>query len=273
MTTNKTLSSFYAPRGAAYGHQQLSDAIIKDGLWDAYNNIHMGSCAENTATNYNITREEQDEHAIESYKRAAKAWESGAFDNEITPVTLKSKKGDKVIKVDEEYTNVKFDKVKSLRAVFKKDGTVTAANASTLNDGASALVLMSRAKADSLGVKPLARIISYADAATAPIDFTIAPSLALPKALEKAGLSLDDIHRFEFNEAFSVVARVNEKLLNLDPSKVNVLGGAVALGHPIGSSGSRIVVTLVHQLKEGEKGAAAVCNGGGAASSIVIERE
>lgn len=264
---------FYAPRGAAYGHQQLSDAIIKDGLWDAYNNIHMGSCAENTAVNYKISREEQDEHAIESYKRAAKAWEAGAFDNEIAPVTLKSKKGETVIKVDEEYKNVKFDKVPSLRPVFKKDGTVTAANASTLNDGASALVLMSRAKADSLGVKPLARILSYADAATAPIDFTIAPSLALPKALEKAGLSLDDIDKFEFNEAFSVVARVNEKLLNLDPKKVNVLGGAVALGHPIGSSGSRIIVTLTHLLKSGEKGAAAVCNGGGAASSIVIERE
>ncbi|CAO3643076.1 unnamed protein product [Mucor hiemalis] len=264
---------FYAPRGAAYGHQQLSDAIIKDGLWDAYNNIHMGSCAENTAVNYKITREEQDEHAIESYKRAAKAWDAGAFDNEIAPVTLKSKKGETVIKVDEEYKNVKFDKVTGLRPVFKKDGTVTAANASTLNDGASALVLMSRAKADSLGVKPLARILSYADAATAPIDFTIAPSLALPIALKKAGLTLDDIDKFEFNEAFSVVARVNEKLLNLDPKKVNVLGGAVALGHPIGSSGSRIIVTLTHLLKSGEKGAAAVCNGGGAASSIVIERE
>ncbi|KAG1303255.1 hypothetical protein G6F62_007336 [Rhizopus arrhizus] len=264
---------FYAPRNAAYGHQQLNDAIIKDGLWDAYNNIHMGGCAENTAVNYNISREEQDEHAIESYKRAAKAWESGMFDNEIAPVTLKSKKGETVIKVDEEYTNVNFDKIKSLRPVFKKDGTVTAANSSTLNDGASALVLMSRAKAESLGVKPLARIISYADAATAPIDFTIAPSMALPVALEKAGLKKEDISKFELNEAFSVVARVNEKLMGLDSSKVNVSGGAVALGHAIGSSGARILVTLTHLLKLGEYGAAAVCNGGGAASSIVIQRE
>ncbi|KAI8888790.1 thiolase [Backusella circina FSU 941] len=264
---------YYAQRGNVYGHQQLNDAIIKDGLWDAYNNIHMGSCAENTAANYNITREDQDSHAIESYKRAAKAWESGVFDEEIAPVTLKTKKGDKVIKVDEEFTNVKFEKVPSLRPVFKKDGTVTAANASTLNDGASALVLMSREKAEELGVKPLARIISYADAATAPIDFTIAPSKALPIALEKAGLTYDDISKYELNEAFSVVARVNEKLMNLDPSKVNVAGGAVALGHPIGSSGSRIIVTLTHLLKSGEYGAAAVCNGGGAASAIVIQRE
>ncbi|KAG1441359.1 hypothetical protein G6F56_011521 [Rhizopus delemar] len=194
----------------------------------------MGSCAENTATNYNISREDQDEHAIESYKRAAKAWENGMFENEIVPVTLKTKKSETVIKVDEEFTNVKYDKIKSLRPVFKKDGTVTAANASTLNDGASALVLMSRAKADALGVKPLARIISYADAATAPIDFTIAPSKALPIALEKAGLTTDDISKFELNEAFSVVARVNERIMKLDPSKVNVSGGAVALGHAIG---------------------------------------
>ncbi|CEI93812.1 hypothetical protein G6F70_007340 [Rhizopus microsporus] len=264
---------YYAPRNAAYGHQQLNDAIIKDGLWDAYNNIHMGGCAENTATNYNITREQQDEHAIESYRRAAKAWESGVFENEIAPVTVKSKKGETVVKIDEEYTNVNFDRIKTLRPVFKKDGTVTAANASTLNDGASALVLMSRAKAEALGVKPLARIISYADAATKPIDFTIAPALALPVALEKAGLKKDDISKFELNEAFSVVARVNEQLMGLDPSKVNVAGGAVALGHAIGSSGSRIIVTLTHLLKSGEYGAAAVCNGGGAASAIVIQRE
>ncbi|CEI94313.1 Putative Acetyl-CoA C-acetyltransferase [Rhizopus microsporus] len=261
---------YYAPRNAAYGHQQLNDAIVKDGLWDAYNNIHMGGCAENTATNYNITREQQDEHAIESYRRAAK---SGVFENEIAPVTVKSRKGETVVKIDEEYTNVNFDRIKTLRPVFKKDGTVTAANASTLNDGASALVLMSRAKAEALGVKPLARIISYADAATKPIDFTIAPALALPVALEKAGLKKDDISKFELNEAFSVVARVNEQLMELDPSKVNVAGGAVALGHAIGSSGSRIIVTLTHLLKSGEYGAAAVCNGGGAASAIVIQRE
>ncbi|KAI8333363.1 Thiolase, N-terminal domain-containing protein [Chlamydoabsidia padenii] len=264
---------FYAPRNAAYGHQQLLDSIIKDGLWDAYNQIHMGSCAENTAVNYNITREDQDAHAIESYTRAAKAWEAGVFDNEIAPVTIKSRKGEVVVKVDEEFKNVKFDKVPSLRPVFKKDGTVTAANASTLNDGASALVLMTRQKAQELGVKPLARIVSYADAACAPIDFTIAPSKALPIALEKAGLSISDISLFELNEAFSVVARVNEQLLGLDANKVNIAGGAVALGHPIGSSGSRIVVTLTHLLKSGQFGAAAVCNGGGAASSIIIQKE
>ncbi|KAI8973878.1 Thiolase, N-terminal domain-containing protein [Pilobolus umbonatus] len=264
---------YYAQRNLAYGHQQLSDSIIKDGLWDAYNNIHMGGCAENTAANYNITREQQDEHAIESYKRAATAWENGVFDAEVVPVTIKGRKGDKIIKVDEEYTNVNFDKIPGLRTVFKKDGTVTAGNASTLNDGASAVVLMSREKAESLGVKPLARVVSIADAATAPIDFTIAPSIALPIALKKAGLTLEDISKFELNEAFSVVARVNEKLMNLDPSKVNVAGGAVALGHPIGSSGSRIVVTLTHLLKSGEYGAAAICNGGGAASAIIIQKE
>ncbi|KAF7727095.1 erg10, acetyl-CoA C-acetyltransferase [Apophysomyces ossiformis] len=264
---------FYSPRNAAYGHQQLLDSIIKDGLWDAYNNIQYGGCAENTASVYNISRQDQDAHAIESYKRAAKAWESGVFDAEVVPVTLTSKKGDKIIKVDEEFTNVKFDKVPTLRPVFKKDGTVTAANASTLNDGASALVLMTREKAKELGVKPLARIVSYADAACAPIDFTIAPSKALPIALKKAGLEVKDISLFELNEAFSVVARVNEQLMGLDPSKVNVAGGAVALGHPIGSSGSRIVVTLTHLLKSGQFGAAAICNGGGAASSIIIQKE
>ncbi|KAI8364360.1 Thiolase, N-terminal domain-containing protein [Radiomyces spectabilis] len=273
---------FYAQRNIVYGHQQMLDAIIKDGLWDVYNQIHMvrkirllylGSCAENTAAKYKISRQDQDEHAIESYKRAAKAWENGVFDAEIVPVTIKGKKGDTVVKVDEEFTNVKYEKIPSLRPVFKKDGTVTAANASTLNDGASALVLMTRQKAEELGVKPLARVVSYADAACAPIDFTIAPSKALPIALEKAGLSVNDISKFELNEAFSVVAKVNEQLMGLDPSKVNVAGGAVALGHPIGSSGSRIIVTLTHLLKSGEFGAAAVCNGGGAASSIIIQRE
>ncbi|SAM06124.1 hypothetical protein [Absidia glauca] len=215
----------------------------------------MGSCAENTAVNYNITREDQDAHAIESYTRAAKAWEAGVFDNEIAPVSIKSRKGETVVKVDEEFKNVKFEKVPSLRPVFKKDGTVTAANASTLNDGASALVLMTRQKAQELGVKPLARIVS------------------LPIALEKAGLSISDISLFELNEAFSVVARVNEQILGLDANKVNIAGGAVALGHPIGSSGSRIVVTLTHLLKSGQFGAAAVCNGGGAASSIIIQKE
>ncbi|KAI7901040.1 Thiolase, N-terminal domain-containing protein [Cokeromyces recurvatus] len=265
---------YYTTRNIAYGHQQLTDAIIKDGLWDAYNDIHMGGCAENTAAKYNITREQQDEYAIESYKRAAKAWEMGAFDAEIVPVTINTRrKGQVTVKVDEEFKNVNFEKVKTLKTVFKKNGTVTAANASTLNDGASALVLMSRSKAESLGIQPLACIISYADAATAPIDFTIAPSLSLPIALEKAGLTINDISKFEINEAFSVVSLINNQLMKLDSNKVNVNGGAVALGHPIGSSGSRILVTLTHLLKSGEFGAAAVCNGGGAASAIVIQRE
>ncbi|OZJ03986.1 Acetyl-CoA acetyltransferase [Bifiguratus adelaidae] len=260
---------FYVQRGIQYGDQKLNDAIIKDGLWDVYNQIHMGMCAENTAANYNISREAQDEHAISSYKRAAEAWKNGVFDAEIAPVTIKEKKGDVVVKEDEEYKNVKFDKISGLNPVFKKDGTVTAANASTLNDGASALVLMTREKANELGVKPLAKIISYADAACAPIDFTIAPSKAAPLALQKAGLDIKDISLFEFNEAFSVVARI----LGLDPSKVNIAGGAVALGHPIGSSGSRIVVTLTHLLKSGQFGLAAICNGGGAASALIIQRE
>ncbi|KAI7855302.1 Thiolase, N-terminal domain-containing protein [Circinella umbellata] len=264
---------YYAPRNAAYGHQQQNDSIIKDGLWDIYNQFHMGNCAENTAKVQNISREEQDAHALESYKRAAKAWENGVFDAEIAPVTIKSRKGELVIKEDEEYKNVKYEKIPQLRTVFQKDGTVTAANASTLNDGASALVLMSRKKAEELGVKPLARIVSYADAAMAPVDFPIAPSKAVPIALKKAGLEVKDISLFELNEAFSVVARANEKLMGLDADKVNVAGGAVALGHPIGSSGSRIVVTLTHLLKTGQFGAAGICNGGGAASAIVIQKE
>ncbi|KAI8068220.1 Thiolase, N-terminal domain-containing protein [Gongronella butleri] len=264
---------YYAPRNNAYGHQQLLDAIIKDGLWDVYNQIHMGSCAENTATNYGVTREDQDAHALESYKRAIKAWEAGVFKNEIAPVTIKGRKGEVVVSEDEEYKKMALEKLATLRAVFKKDGTVTAGNASKLNDGASALVLMTRQKAKELGATPLARVVSYADAACAPIDFTIAPSKALPIALQKAGLDIKDISLFELNEAFSVVARVNEKLLGLDPAKVNVAGGAVALGHPIGSSGARIIVTLAHLLQPGQFGAAGVCNGGGAASSIIIQRE
>lgn len=263
---------YYAPRDQAYGHAQLSDAIVKDGLWDVYNNFHMGNCAENTARKHNISREMQDAHAIESYKRATKAWESGVFKEEVVPVTIKTRRGDQVVSVDEEFTNVKFDKVPSLRPVFEKNGTVTAANASTINDGASALLLMDADHASGQGVKPLARIVSYADAATLPIDFPIAPSLAVPIALERAGLSIKDIALWEFNEAFSVVARANEKILGLDSERVNVAGGAVALGHPIGSSGSRIIVTLTHLLKSGQFGCAAICNGGGGASAIVIQK-
>ncbi|KAI8898180.1 Thiolase, N-terminal domain-containing protein [Globomyces pollinis-pini] len=263
---------FYFPRNAAYGHQMAKDGIIHDGLWDPYNNLHMGSCAEGTAKEYGITREQQDEHAITSYKRSAAAVKNGLFKNEIVPITIKGRKGDVIFSEDEEYKNVDFSKVPNLRPAFEKNGTITAANASTLNDGASALVLMTESKAKELGLKPLARILSYADAATSPKNFAIAPSLAIPKALEKAGLEIKDIDLFEINEAFSTVIRANEKILGLDPSKVNVAGGGVSLGHPIGSSGSRILVSLVHLLKPSQKGLAAICNGGGAASSVVIER-
>ncbi|KAJ3415113.1 erg10, acetyl-CoA C-acetyltransferase [Chytridiales sp. JEL 0842] len=255
-----------------YGHPAALDGIIKDGLWDVYNQIHMGTCAEETAKEYGITREMQDAHAMESYTRSAEAWKKGWYKEEVVPVTIKDKRGDKIISVDEEFTNVKFDKIPTLNPVFMKNGTVTAANASTLNDGASALILMSRAEAEAKGLTPLARIVSYADAATSPKKFTIAPSLAIPIALKKAGLGIQDVSLFEINEAFSVVVRANEKILGLDPSKVNIGGGGVSLGHPIGSSGSRILVSLVHLLKKGQVGVAGICNGGGAASSMVIER-
>jgi acetyl-CoA C-acetyltransferase len=265
--------SYYIPRGATYGHQMMLDSIVKDGLTDAYDSIHMGACAEETSAKYDISREAQDEYAIESYKRAAAAWKSGAFKEEVVPVTIADKKKSVTVDTDEEYTKVNFDKFKSLRTVFKpKDGTITAGNASKLNDGASALVLVSEEQASNLNVKPLAEIISYADAACAPKFFTVAPSLAVPIALKRAGLTVDDIAKWEFNEAFSVVALANQKLLNLDPSKINVLGGAVALGHPIGSSGARIIVTLTHLLKSGEYGCASICNGGGGASAIVIKK-
>lgn len=268
-------SPFYLPRGASFGHFQASDSIVKDGLWDAYNQIHMGSCAEETAVKHSIGREAQDDYAIESYGRAQKAWESGAFKQEIVPVEIKDKRSGKVtiISEDEEYKNIKLDKVRQLKPVFKKEnGTVTAANASTLNDGASAVVLMTGEKADSMGIKKLAKIVSYADAACAPIDFPIAPTLAIPLALKKAGLRIEEMAKIEINEAFSVVALANLKLLGINSDRVNVYGGAVALGHPIGSSGCRIVVTLAHSLKPGEYGLAGVCNGGGAASAMVIQR-
>ncbi|KAJ2439789.1 Acetyl-CoA acetyltransferase, mitochondrial [Coemansia sp. RSA 2424] len=263
---------FYAPRGKEYGHAALTDGIVGDGLWDVYNNVHMGSCAENTARKHGITREMQDAHAVASYRRAAAAWSAGVFSAEVVPVTVATRKGDAVVAVDEEFTNVSFDKIAALRPVFEKGGTVTAANASTLNDGASALLLMAAERASALGVTPLARIVAYADAATLPIDFPIAPALAVPIALQRAGLAIKDIALWELNEAFSVVARVNEKILGLDPERVNVAGGAVALGHPIGSSGSRILVTLAHLLKPGQFGCASICNGGGGASAVVIQR-
>lgn len=267
---------FYLPRtNPAFGNFTAKDGLLNDGLWDVYNDFHMGNCAENAAKKHGITREDQDGHAIESYKRAAKAFETQAFANEIVPVVIKDKKGKETrVTEDEEYKKVLFDKVPTLRPVFKTDGTgtVTAANASPLNDGASALVLMSASKAQELGLKPLAKIVSYADAAIAPIDFPLAPSVSLPLAIKKAGLEIKDIARFEINEAFSAVIRAIEKILDLDPAKVNPDGGAVALGHALGSSGSRIVVTLVHGLKSGEYGAAAICNGGGGSSSIVIQK-
>jgi acetyl-CoA C-acetyltransferase len=259
--------------GAKYGDSKLIDGLAKDGLTDVYGNVPMGNCAELCAKDMKFSREEQDAFAIESYKRSAAAWSAGKFKNEVVPVTVKTKKGDVEFAEDEEYKNVMFEKIPTLKPVFQKDGTVTAANASTMNDGAAALVLMSKEKAEVLGLKPLAKIKGFADAAQAPEWFTTSPSLALPKAVEKAGLKMSDINYFEFNEAFSVVGLANIKLLNLDASKVNVNGGAVSLGHPLGASGARIIVTLINVLKQNNAkyGAAAICNGGGGASAFVIE--
>ncbi|WP_278379990.1 acetyl-CoA C-acyltransferase [Chryseobacterium arthrosphaerae] len=257
------------------GDIKMQDGMVLDGLTDVYNKVHMGVCAEKCAADYNITREDQDNFAVESYKRSAKAWSEGKFNEEIVPVSIPQRKGEPVIFAeDEEYKAVNFDRISTLPTVFKKEeGTVTAANASTLNDGASALILVSKEKMEELGLKPLAKIVSYADAAQEPENFTTAPAKALPIALKKAGLELSDIDFFEFNEAFSVVGLANNQILGLDATKVNVNGGAVALGHPLGSSGSRIIVTLINVLKQNNAkyGAAAICNGGGGASAIVIE--
>lgn len=257
------------------GDIKMQDGMVLDGLTDVYNKVHMGVCAEKCAVDYSISREDQDNFAIESYKRSAKAWSEGKFAEEVVPVEIPQRKGEPVIFAeDEEYKAVNFDRIATLPTVFKKEeGTVTAANASTLNDGASALILVSREKMEELGLKPLARIVSYADAAQEPENFTTAPAKALPIALKKAGLEVSDIDFFEFNEAFSVVGLANNKILGLDASKVNVNGGAVAIGHPLGSSGSRIIVTLINVLKQNNAkyGAAAICNGGGGASAIVIE--
>jgi acetyl-CoA C-acetyltransferase len=263
-----------ARNGYRLGNGQIIDGLVKDGLWDVYNDYHMGSAAELCATDCHISREEQDAYAIESYKRAQAAQSAGKFRDEITPVELKDKKGDVTLfEDDEEPKAVKFDKIPSLKSVFKKDGTVTAANASTLNDGAAAVILMSREKADELGIKPIAKVVAYADAQQAPEWFTTAPSKAIPLALHRAGLSGDDIDYYEINEAFSVVSIANNQNLKLDPTKVNVNGGAVAMGHPLGASGARIVVTLLNVLQQngGKYGAAGICNGGGGASAIVIE--
>jgi acetyl-CoA C-acetyltransferase len=267
---------YYNARNAVkLGDVKMQDGMLVDGLTDVYNKVHMGVCAEKCAAEYHFSREDQDNFAIQSYKRSAEAWASGKFNNEIVPVEIPQRKGEPIIFAeDEEYKIVNFDRISTLPTVFQKEnGTVTAANASTLNDGASALVLMSKEKADELGLKPLAKIVSYADAAHEPEWFTTAPSKALPIALKKAGLQISDIDYFEFNEAFSVVGLANNKILGIDGSKVNVNGGAVSLGHPLGSSGSRIIVTLINILKQNNAkyGAAAICNGGGGASAIVIE--
>ncbi|MDG3581575.1 acetyl-CoA C-acyltransferase [Galbibacter pacificus] len=262
-------------QGTKFGPGQLIDGLQKDGLVDAYDQNAMGVCADACATKYKFTREDQDAFAIQSYKRSAKAWEEGKFANEVVPVEVPQRRGEPILfKEDEEYKNVKLDKIPSLRPAFTKEGTVTAANASTINDGAGAVVLMSGEKAKELGLKPLATILSHADTAQEPEWFTTAPAKALPKALDKAGLKLNDIDFFEFNEAFSVVGLANMKILGLTDDKVNVNGGAVSLGHPLGCSGVRILITLLSVLEQNnaKKGAAAICNGGGGASAIVIER-
>ncbi len=260
--------------GVKFGNISVKDGMLLDGLTDVYNATHMGNCAELCAKEKNITREEQDAFAIESYRRATEAWDAGKFDAEIVPVSVPQRRGDDVVvNRDEEFTNVRLDKIPSLRPAFDREGTVTAANASTLNDGASALVLASEEAVQKHGLKPLARLLATADAAQAPEWFTTAPSLALPKALRKAGLSNAEIDLWELNEAFSVVGIANNRELGLNPEAVNVNGGAVALGHPLGSSGSRIVVTLIHALRDRglSRGAAGICNGGGGASALVLE--
>lgn len=261
--------------GVKFGPTSMVDGMQKDGLTDAYDQQAMGVHADSCATEYQISRQEQDDFAITSYKRSAAAWEAGKFDNEIVPVSIPQRKGEPFIFAkDEEFTNVKLDKIPQLNPVFTKDGTVTAANASTINDGAAAVILMTEEKALALGLKPLAYIKGYADAAQEPKWFTTAPAKALPKALEKAGITMNEVEYFEFNEAFSVVGLVNAKILGLQADTINVNGGAVSLGHPLGCSGVRIIVTLLHVLEQNNAkiGAAAICNGGGGASAIVIER-
>lgn len=266
---------YYLKRGQTpYGGINLIDGIVFDGLWDVYNKFHMGNCAENTAKKMGISRQDQDDFAIESYKRSAKAWSDKVFDAEIAPVTIQQKrKPDVVVAEDEEYKRVNFDKFGKLSTVFQKEnGTVTAGNASTLNDGGSALVLMTADKAAQLNLKPLARVVAFQDAETDPIDFPIAPALAVPKLLEKAGVKKEDVAMWEINEAFSLVVVANMRKMDVDPSKVNVHGGAVSLGHPIGMSGARIITHLAHALESGEYGCASICNGGGGASSILVQK-
>lgn len=269
---------YYIPKarfGYKYGNGEIVDGLLRDGLWEVYNEFAMGNCADHTAREMNISREEQDEYAITSYKRSAAATDSGKFKAEIVPVEVPQRKGDPImVSEDEEYKNVRFEKIPQLRPVFSKEGTVTAANASTINDGASALVLMSKEKADELGIKPIAKIRGFADAAQDPLWFTTAPALAVPKAIQNAGLDASEVDYYEINEAFSVVALANTKKLGLDPERVNVFGGGVSLGHPLGCSGARIITTLTNVLHQqnGKIGVAGICNGGGGASAIVIEK-
>jgi acetyl-CoA C-acetyltransferase len=260
--------------GTKFGNITMLDGITKDGLLDVYSKTPMGTCAELCAKEHNITREDQDNFAVDSYKKATEAWKSGKYSNEVVPVSVPQRKGDPIlVSEDEEYKNVQLDKIPTLRPAFDKEGTITAANASKLNDGASALILASEEAVEKYGLKPIAKIVSYADAAHAPEWFTTAPSKAVPIALDKAGIKADDVDFWELNEAFSVVGLANTKILGLDPSKVDVNGGAVALGHPLGNSGSRIIVTLINVLKQNNAkiGGAGICNGGGGASAMIIE--
>ena len=274
---NMSSVPFYASAmrwGNKYGDSTLTDGLSKDGLTDVYHNYPMGNAAELCASKYNFTRENQDAFAVSSYTKSRAAWEANLFDAEIVPVPIPQRNGDPIMfSKDEEPFNVKFDKIPGLKPAFTKDGTITAANASTMNDGAAALVLMSQEKAEALGIKPIAILKSYADAEQAPEWFTTAPALAVPKALEKAGITSSDLDCIELNEAFSVVGLANTQIMQLDPAKVNIKGGAVSIGHPLGCSGARIVVTLIHALKDrsGKYGAAGICNGGGGASAVVIE--
>ncbi len=276
MENMSLIPHYYHARSATkFGPAKMEDGMQKDGLVDVYDQNAMGVCADACAAEYEFSREDQDAYAIQSYNRSAAAWDAGKFDNEVVPVEVPQRRGEPiVVNKDEEYTNVKMEKIPALRPAFTKDGTVTAANASTINDGAGAMVLMSGEKAKELGLQPLATIKSYADAAQEPKWFTTAPAKALPKALDKAGISLNDVDYFEFNEAFSVVGLANMKILGLNDSNVNVNGGAVSLGHPLGCSGVRIIITLLSVLQQNDAkiGAAAICNGGGGASAIVIER-
>jgi acetyl-CoA C-acetyltransferase len=260
--------------GAKYGDQKLYDGIQKDGLTDVYSDQAMGNCGELCAEKYNISRADQDEYAIQSYTRSKIAWESGKFKNEVVPVEVKSRKGSVMVDEDEEFKNINFEKVSQLRPAFKADGTITAANASTLSDGAAAVILMSEEKVNELGLKPLAQVVGYADAEQSPEWFTTTPAAATEKLLQKVGITIDDIDYFEFNEAFSVVALANAKLLDISEDQINVYGGAVALGHPLGCSGARIIVTLINVLHQegGELGLAAICNGGGGASAMLLKK-